>query len=43
LLLVLASSVRPGSESRGTQNHILLSEFWRPPNWKARSPYLYPP
>jgi hypothetical protein len=43
LLLVLASTVPFGSESRGTQDHILLSQFLRlPPTWRARSPHLYP-
>jgi hypothetical protein len=43
LLLALASAVILGSESRGTQAHILLSLIRDPPpTWRARSPYLYP-
>jgi hypothetical protein len=43
LLLVLSSAVPLGSESRGTQDHTLLSQSLRlPPTWRARSPYLYP-
>jgi hypothetical protein len=42
LLLVLASLVPLGSEFRGCQDHILLSQFETPPNWRARFPYLYP-
>jgi hypothetical protein len=43
LLLVLASVVMNVSESRGTHDHILLSQIETPPTWRARSPYLYPP
>jgi hypothetical protein len=46
LLLVFASAVILGSESRGTYDHILLSQildFPPPPTCRARSPYLYPP
>jgi hypothetical protein len=38
LLLVLASSVILGSESRRTHDR-----FQTTPTWRARSPYLYPP
>jgi hypothetical protein len=40
LLLVLASTVPLQLESRGTQDHILLSKFMR---WRAGSLYIYPP
>jgi hypothetical protein len=43
LLLVLASAVILGSESRGTHDHILRSQIRDSPTWRARSPYLYPP
>jgi hypothetical protein len=43
VLLDFASAVILRSESRGTHNHILLSQIRHPPTWKARSPYLYPP
>jgi hypothetical protein len=43
LLLVLASSVILRSESRGTHEHILLSQIRDPPTWRARSPFLYSP
>jgi hypothetical protein len=43
LLLVLASAVTLGSESGGTHDHILLSQFETPPTWRARPPYIYPP
>jgi hypothetical protein len=44
LLLVLTIAVLLGSESRRTQDHILLFQFLRhSPTWRARSPYLYPP
>jgi hypothetical protein len=43
LLRVLARAVILRSESRGTHDHILLSEIRDPPTWRARSPYLYPP
>jgi hypothetical protein len=43
LLLFLASAVPLGSESRGTQNHILLSQFLRLPQPGGTGPpYLYP-
>jgi hypothetical protein len=41
LLLALASAVIFGSESRGTRDHILLSQVRDSPIWRARSPYLY--
>jgi hypothetical protein len=43
LLLTFASAVILRSESRGTHNHILLSQIRDSPPWRARSPYLYPP
>jgi hypothetical protein len=43
LLLGLASTVFLGSESRRTHNHVLLSQFWDSPAWRARFPYLFPP
>jgi hypothetical protein len=43
LLLVLARAVILGSESRGTQHHILLSQIRDNPTWSARPLYLYPP
>jgi hypothetical protein len=44
LLLGLASAVPLGSASRGTQDHILLSQFFETPQtWRTRSPYLYSP
>jgi hypothetical protein len=42
LLLVLASAVILGSESRGTHDHILLSQIRDSPTWRPRSLYLYP-
>jgi hypothetical protein len=39
LLMVLASAVILGSESRGTRDRL---RFETPPTWRARSPYLYP-
>jgi hypothetical protein len=39
LLLVLASAVILGSESRGTHDHVLLSQIR---DWRARFPCLYP-
>jgi hypothetical protein len=40
LLLALASGVILSSESRGTHDHILLSQIrGSPPNWRPRSPY----
>jgi hypothetical protein len=41
LLLALASRVILRSDSRGTRNHILLSQIRDSPNWRTRSPYLY--
>jgi hypothetical protein len=41
LLLVLASAVILRSESRGTHDHILLSQIRDSPNLEG--PYLYPP
>jgi hypothetical protein len=43
LLLVVASTDILRSESRGTHDHILLSQIWDSSNLGARSPYLYPP
>jgi hypothetical protein len=43
LLLVLARAVILVSESRGTRDHILLSQIRDSPTWRTRSPYLYPP
>jgi hypothetical protein len=44
LLLIFVSAVPLGSESRGTQGHILLSQFLRLPQpGGPGSPYLYPP
>jgi hypothetical protein len=43
LLLVLASAVSLESESRGTQDHILLSQFLRPPQSIGRGPRIYIP
>jgi hypothetical protein len=43
LLLVLASAVILGCEFCRTHDHILLSQIWDSPTWRARSPYLYPP
>jgi hypothetical protein len=44
LLRAFASGVIVNSESRGTHNHILLSQIRdSPPTWRVRSPYLYPP
>jgi hypothetical protein len=43
LLLVLASAAILKSESRGTNDNILLSQIRDSPNLRARSPYLYPP
>jgi hypothetical protein len=37
------SAVILGSESRGTHDHILLSQIREPPTWRAWSPYLYSP
>jgi hypothetical protein len=41
LLLVLASAVPLGSESHGTQDHILLSQFLRLPQPGGPGPYIY--
>jgi hypothetical protein len=43
MLLVLVSAIILGSESRGTRDHILLSQIRDSATWRARSPYLYPP
>jgi hypothetical protein len=45
-LVVLVSVVILRSESRGTHDHILLSQIRDSdtlPSWRASSPYLYPP
>jgi hypothetical protein len=42
LLLAVASAVIFGSESRGTHDHILLSQIRDTPQPGGRSPYLYP-
>jgi hypothetical protein len=42
LLLGLASAVILRFESRGTHDHILLSQIRDSQTWRARSPYLYP-
>jgi hypothetical protein len=41
LLLVLVSAIILRSESRGTHDHILLSQIRYSTNLEARSPYLY--
>jgi hypothetical protein len=43
LLLVLASAVILGPQSRGTHDIFYCVEFETPPTWRVRSPYLYPP
>jgi hypothetical protein len=43
LLLVLASAVPLGSESRGTQDHILLPQFLRLPQPGGPGPRIYIP
>jgi hypothetical protein len=43
LLLVLASAVPLESESRGTQDHILLSQFLRLPQPGGPGPCIYIP
>jgi hypothetical protein len=43
LLAVLASAVPLGSESRGTQDHILLSQFLRLPKPGEPDPRIYIP
>jgi hypothetical protein len=43
LLLVLASAIILGPESRRTPDHILLSQIRDFPNLESRSPYLYQP
>jgi hypothetical protein len=43
MLLVLVRAVVLGSESRGTHDNVLLSQIRDFPNWRDRSPYLYPP
>jgi hypothetical protein len=42
LLLVLASAVILRSESRGTRDHILLSQIRCSPNLEGQVPHLYP-
>jgi hypothetical protein len=42
LMIGLTSAVLLGSESRGTHDHILLSQFWdSPPTWRARFLYSF--
>jgi hypothetical protein len=43
LLLVLASAVLLGSDTRGTQDHILLSQFLRLPQPGGPGPRIYIP
>jgi hypothetical protein len=43
LLLVLASAVPLGFESRGTQDYILLSKFLRTPNMEGQVPVFISP
>jgi hypothetical protein len=43
LLLALVSAVIPESESRGTQDYILLSQIRDSPTWRVRSTHWYPP
>jgi hypothetical protein len=43
LLLVLASAVNLGSESRGTRDHILLSQIRHSPNLEGQVPVFYIP
>jgi hypothetical protein len=43
LLLVLASAVILGSESRGTHDHILLSQIWDSPNLEGLVPVFISP
>jgi hypothetical protein len=43
LLLGLARAVILRSESRGTHDHILLSQIRDSPNQEGQVPYLYPP
>jgi hypothetical protein len=43
LMLVLASAVILRPESRGTRDHISLSQIRDSLPCRARSPYLYPP
>jgi hypothetical protein len=43
LLLVLSSAVPLGSQSRGTQDHILLSQFLRFPQLGGPGPLIYIP
>jgi hypothetical protein len=43
LLLVFASAVPLMSESHGTQDHILLSQFLRPPQPGGPGPRIYIP
>jgi hypothetical protein len=43
LLLALASAVILGSESRGTHDHILLSQIWDSPNLEGQVPVFISP
>jgi hypothetical protein len=43
LLLVLASAVILGPETRGLMTTFYCLRFETPPIWSVRSPYLYPP
>jgi hypothetical protein len=43
LLLVVVNAVTRGSESRGTQDHILLSQFLRLPQPGGPDPRIYIP
>jgi hypothetical protein len=43
LLLVLASAVILSSESRGTHNHVLLSQFQDSPNLEGQVPVFISP
>jgi hypothetical protein len=43
LLLGLASTVILGSESRGTQDHILLCQVWDSPNLERQVPSIFIP
>jgi hypothetical protein len=42
LLLFIASAVILSSESRGTHDHILLSQIRDSPSWRVRSPIISP-
>jgi hypothetical protein len=43
LLLVLASTIIPRFQSRGTHDHILLSSIRDTSTWRTGSMYLFPP